>query len=198
MPRINVKTKILDAAERIVGTRGAGGLTLDAVAAEAGLSKGGLTYHFPSKEMLVTAVVQRLVDGFEARMAAARAGDVEPGAWTRGLLAACHPDAEERAATDQVCAALLASVAGDPQLLEPMRARQPDWKRALAADGIDPQVALIVRLALDGLWFNALLGIPLLDDEEQRALIDRLRAMTRSQTAAEPNATNERSATIGR
>ena len=68
----------------------------------------------------------------------------------------------------------------------------------VAADGIDPQVALIVRLALDGLWFNALLGIPLLDDEEQRALIDRLRAMTRSQTAAEPNATNERSATIGR
>lgn len=198
MSRINVKAKILDAAERIVSKRSASGLTLDAVATEAGLSKGGLTYHFPSKEALVTAIVQRLVDGFEARMAAARAGDGEPGAWTRGLLAACHPDAEERAATDQVCAALLASVAGDPQLLEPMRARQPDWKRALSADGIDPQVALIIRLALDGLWFNALLGIPLLDEAEQRALIERLRAMTRNRAAAEQNAGTMHPATMGR
>jgi hypothetical protein len=43
------KDRILDAAERVVLRDGVTHLTLDAVAAETGISKGGLLYHFPSK-----------------------------------------------------------------------------------------------------------------------------------------------------
>ena len=43
---------------------GISGLTLEAVAREAGVSKGGLLYHFPSKEALISGMIGRLVEGF--------------------------------------------------------------------------------------------------------------------------------------
>ena len=51
----DTKTRILSAAEAIVLERGVPALTLDAVAESAGLSKGGLIYHFESKEALIRA-----------------------------------------------------------------------------------------------------------------------------------------------
>ncbi len=40
---------ILDAASRVVLDKGASALTLESVAEQAGISKGGLLYHFPTK-----------------------------------------------------------------------------------------------------------------------------------------------------
>jgi AcrR family transcriptional regulator len=58
---------ILDAAEALLRRSGSRTLTIDAVAAEAGLSKGGVLHHYASKDALVTALaarkVQRLRDG---------------------------------------------------------------------------------------------------------------------------------------
>jgi AcrR family transcriptional regulator len=45
---VNTRQKILETAVRIVDTQGARHLTLEAVAAEAGMSKGGVLYHYPS------------------------------------------------------------------------------------------------------------------------------------------------------
>lgn len=51
---------LLDAAERVVLREGAGHLTMEAVAAEAGVSKGGVLYAFASKDALVDALVSRV------------------------------------------------------------------------------------------------------------------------------------------
>jgi AcrR family transcriptional regulator len=56
----STRDRLLDAFESLVVDAGTRGATLDAVAAEAGVSKGGLLYHFPSKEALVDAMVERL------------------------------------------------------------------------------------------------------------------------------------------
>ena len=58
----DARTRILDAAEAMVRTRGVSGLTLEAAAREAGVSKGGLLYHFASKEALLAAMLNRLAD----------------------------------------------------------------------------------------------------------------------------------------
>lgn len=59
--RSNVtKQKLLDAATEIIMDHGVHQLTLDEVAKTAGVSKGGLLYHYPSKEALLTAIVERL------------------------------------------------------------------------------------------------------------------------------------------
>lgn len=62
--------RILDAAGEVVMKHGAQALTLDMVAAEAGISKGGLTYTFPSKEALLSALLDRDVDRFRRRLEA--------------------------------------------------------------------------------------------------------------------------------
>ncbi|MBR2077249.1 MAG: TetR/AcrR family transcriptional regulator, partial [Exiguobacterium sp.] len=59
--RSNVtKQKLLDAATDIIMNHGVHQLTLDEVVKTAGVSKGGLLYHYPSKEALMTAMVERL------------------------------------------------------------------------------------------------------------------------------------------
>ena len=61
--------RLLDAAERLVSEVGAGHLTLEAVARAAGVSKGGLLYHFPSKEALLQAMIDRHLRDIGARIA---------------------------------------------------------------------------------------------------------------------------------
>ncbi|HWV20566.1 MAG TPA: TetR/AcrR family transcriptional regulator [Devosia sp.] len=57
---------LLDAAERVVLRDGAGQLTMDAVAAEAGVSKGGVLYAFPSKDALIDALFARVFAAMDA------------------------------------------------------------------------------------------------------------------------------------
>lgn len=56
----STRDRLLDAFELIIVGAGSRAATLDAVAAEAGVSKGGLLYHFHSKEALVDAMIERL------------------------------------------------------------------------------------------------------------------------------------------
>ncbi|WP_114948026.1 TetR/AcrR family transcriptional regulator [Microvirga calopogonii] len=76
--RKSSREKILDAAAELVSEIGSGRLTLEAVAERAGLSKGGLLYNFPTKDALLQAMIQRLVDEVSAEREALR-GRAEPG-----------------------------------------------------------------------------------------------------------------------
>jgi len=58
----SARDRILDSFVRIVCEDGERVATLDAVAARAGVSKGGLLYHFGSKAALVTGLCERLSD----------------------------------------------------------------------------------------------------------------------------------------
>ena len=133
---------------------GPGALTLEAVAAEAGLSKGGLLYHFPTKDDLLDAFLEDWVDRFERDI---QAGVSEEG-WAGAYVSACaldDPGAKGRA-TD---VAILATLAGDPRRLAILRRRYADWQEQLVSASPDPVEATILRLAGDGLWFAELLGL---------------------------------------
>lgn len=64
------RDRILDAAHNVVLYSGAHALTLDKVAAEARISKGGLTYTFATKEALLSAILDRDVTRFRNRLEA--------------------------------------------------------------------------------------------------------------------------------
>ena len=73
MPSDATRDALLDAAKRVMQRVGAGHLTLDAVAKEAGVSKGGLLYHYPSKGdllrgMLTARVATMMRHDLEAQM----------------------------------------------------------------------------------------------------------------------------------
>jgi AcrR family transcriptional regulator len=152
----------------VVRRDGPRALTLDTVAAEAGISKGGLLYHFATKDSLVDALVEDWLDRFEAQVVAGAA----EGSWARAYARACAgPRSAAERATD---VALLVAVAGDPRGLEAVRKRYAAWQRMLVADAADTVEATLVRLAADGLWFADLLGLAPPTGRLRRAVTARL------------------------
>jgi AcrR family transcriptional regulator len=152
------RDRLLDAAAEVLLTAGAENVTLAAVAERAGVSKGGLLYHFPNKQAIVSALVDRLVDQFDTAM---RTAGSASGAATRAYLdGTLEPSpGTAGAATDHLAAALLAATLTEPGALEPLRRTYRSWQRRLEDDGIDPAAATAVRLAVDGWWLARLLDL---------------------------------------
>jgi AcrR family transcriptional regulator len=160
---------LLDAAVAVIRRDGARALTLDAVAAEAGVSKGGLLYHFASKRALVDGLLERWLDDFEVRIGA------------DGFAAAYVRACDLSAVGPEVTASefgLLAALIEEPHVLEAVRTRYAGWMDRLLAEVDDPVDAWTARLAADGLWYSDLLGIATPQGEERRRLIERLVALT--------------------
>ncbi|HNP71667.1 MAG TPA: TetR/AcrR family transcriptional regulator [Kouleothrix sp.] len=157
MKHTSTRHAILQAARRVVRAGGAATLTLDAVAHEAGVSKGGLLYHFPSKDKLIAGMLEQMLASFDDDVrAAAEAPGQPPGAWARAYASiTCAPEWQSH----DLSADLLAAVSTNADLLEPVRARYAEWQRLLEYDGIDPAIATLVRLAADGLWFADMFGL---------------------------------------
>lgn len=178
---MNSQTKILNAAERVVIRDGVARLTLDAVAAEASLSKGGVLYHFPSKDALVRGMVDHLIAVCSEALNRSIAADPEPkGRFTRAILAVDFPAPEtEVEHHKRVASAMLAAILTNPALLEPVYAAYRDVGTRLLEDGIDPVRARIIQLAADGLWMTDMLGIPGPGEASRRQIIDALYQMTR-------------------
>ncbi|WP_041710271.1 TetR/AcrR family transcriptional regulator [Advenella kashmirensis] len=73
-PRSIDREKLLELAEKIVAQHGVAGLTMDALAKAANITKGGVQYCFGNKEGLIKAMIMRWSDHFDAEVAQA-AGD---------------------------------------------------------------------------------------------------------------------------
>jgi AcrR family transcriptional regulator len=178
----STRARLLDAAERHLLENGADSLTLEAVAAAAQASKGGLLYHFPTKDALVEALVQRAVDDVDAVLGTA-AESTEPGAFARAFLDEGMPTVPRRGLMvqpDRLTAALVGAATIDPGFLEPLRNAYLRWQARLEHDGIDPVTATLVRLAVDGWWMASVLDLPPVSRELYAGLRDRLEAMTRA------------------
>jgi AcrR family transcriptional regulator len=177
----NARERILDAAERLALREGVATLTLDRVAAEAAVSKGGLLYHFTSKEALIEGMVERQLRAFEQSLEVALAAEpVGPGRRTRALLRASFGSATRPAKRErQATVALLAAVVNRPSLLDPVRAAYTRWMEELNNDGLPDGQAVVALAALDGLYFWSLLGLARLPAARARAVRGVLESLTR-------------------
>ncbi|MEE2677347.1 MAG: TetR/AcrR family transcriptional regulator [Myxococcota bacterium] len=175
------RERILNAAEARLLAGGPTSLVLDAVAADAGVSKGGLLYHFASKEALVVGLCERMLTRFDADLEALLEGDKVPaGAWTRAYLASTvTEDGKPADNSARLMAGILATLGTDSAHLQAVRERFARWHARLEVDGIDETTATIVGLAADGLWLSALLGLPPLDADMARKVTRALSEMSR-------------------
>jgi AcrR family transcriptional regulator len=173
------RADILATAGRLVAARGIG-ISLNAVAEAAGVSKGGLMYHFPTKNDLLVALATQMLEDFRARvLAAAGAAPGGPGRLLRAYVdVTCddivRPDAVERTA-------LMGALFANPQCHALIEADARRWEDDLVADGLHPERARLIMLAADGLsmlsGFRA--GDAELDRiEEQRVLLHDLSRRT--------------------
>jgi AcrR family transcriptional regulator len=174
-PAGETRDRLLDAAARLL-MRDPSKLTLDAVAQEAGTSKGGLLYHFSSKAQLLDAVVDRWEASFQEQIDAA--ADDTPGGWVRAYADVSAQEYESEH-DREVDSGIIAVLTQHPDRLESVRSRYADWQSRIVADGIDPVDATIVRLATDGLWLTELMGLAPLRGELRERVLARLRELTR-------------------
>jgi AcrR family transcriptional regulator len=189
----DTKARIVTAAEDVVLTEGVARLTLEKAAARAGVSKGGVLYHFPTRSALVAAMVARLTDGFDAALR--RHHEAELAAWAEqpdglidrqrptGSYARAYvaesfalPEGADEERGERLGAAVLAAMASEPELLAPLQAAFARWQADLEADTGDPTRATIARLASDGLWLSELFGMaPLTPDLRLRVRDELIR-----------------------
>src|SRR3954451_17051195 len=85
MPRADTRNRLLNAAGTVVRRDGPRALTLHAVAAAAGVSKGGLLYHFGTKQELIEALVARWLAEFQDDI------DAADPQFVRGYVRASDP-----------------------------------------------------------------------------------------------------------
>ncbi|WP_226582625.1 TetR/AcrR family transcriptional regulator [Halobacillus litoralis] len=176
MPRESKRHKILEAAALIVKEQGSDALTLDATAKRAEVSKGGLLYHFSTKEALVEGLVQHMNDIYRSNVEELVGKDEEEkGKWSRSFINVMHDKSVEN---QTISAGMLAAQGINPELLQPLQNTYADWQAHIQQDGLDEVDATILRLAVDGLWLSEIFGLGTLSRELREKVLERLNEQT--------------------
>lgn len=173
-PRTIDRDAVLDAAQRVVARDGAAGLTLEAVAAEADISKASVLYDYGSKPALIKALIERRIVAEDRRI-----GEIEdrlgpvPDAAIRARLAS-----ELRDLTDEdrsVALSLCAMVAQDAELRTPIQDMMRRRIARVLETSKQPRGALLAFLAIEGLMALEWLGLHRWPAEERRKLLAEIR-----------------------
>ncbi|MBC8142331.1 MAG: TetR/AcrR family transcriptional regulator [Armatimonadetes bacterium] len=210
--RAETHEALLLSAKRVVARDGVIKLTLDAVAQEAGVSKGGILYHFPTKNALVVAMMESDIQGWKTSVADCRDAEIaaggmpEAGRTIRAYVSATEGVCEEGTGrarqssgddsmehwftkSSEVRAGMIAAIAGDHLLLDKFRDTFASWQTQFENDGIDTTTATLVRLAADGLFFVDMLGLAPPQGELRDKVMKQLRDLA---TPGEPAIAKEK------
>lgn len=174
--RSSSREKLLDAAAELIATHSVQELTLEGVAAAAGVTKGGLIYHFKTKDELLGALVERMSLELDQR---SRAKAAQRGDTTGALLMALvddtfdMPPGEKRLLTN-----LLAAATSYPHLLGPVQQLYNRLYGELTQAGPEAGLALVVAAALDGISLMELLNLHQFSPEQHDAMRQVLQRIT--------------------
>lgn len=159
------RERLLEIAEGIVRNDGAAGLTIDALAKAAGLSKGGVQYSFSSKDALVRALVERWTRQFDKLLGEIDA--VPPADLIRRYMKVMR---RSQAAMNAKMAGLMISYIQNPQNVLETREWYRSMFKRLGGGAPDAQTARVALLAIEGLFLLRITGID--EDGEWDAFLD--------------------------
>jgi AcrR family transcriptional regulator len=169
------RERILDALQDLLVEQGPGAVTLEAVAARARVSKGGLLHYFRSKEALLAGLVERAAVRLEADPAPRGAG--ARAAIEAYVAASSTLSAAELPLHRTLVATLRGSTGADDEIARSVAAVVGPVSARLHEEIGDPVLAETVRLVGDGLLLAELVGLPgpdpALRAEVTRSLLDR-------------------------
>lgn len=155
MPRPPLaRERVLDAFQQLVLEEGERSATLDATAKAAGVSKGGLLYHFGSKDELVAGLLDRLNTLTTAdleRMAADAEGPVVYYIRTSVM--------EDEALDRALIAASRLAQGGSVPAADALRHVRRRWEEMIRPHVRDETSLALVMLLSDGLYFNNSLDV---------------------------------------
>lgn len=176
----DTRDRLIEAAITVLRERGGHALTLDAVAKQAEVSKGGLLHHFATKEALILALVRHLYGLFERQVVGYYEADPEPvGRWLRAYIRASF---DPFPVPLQALTGLFSFVNEYTLLQETTQEDLNRWEARFATDGVPLAQAAIIRMACDSHWTEqAVRATSAIGSEAVR---DALLAMTRAGGAA--------------
>ena len=175
---IETREKLVQAAAQLVISKGITRVTLEQVAFEAGVSKGGLLHHFPTKQALLNGLIEQVGQVFKVRLEkfmGLEASD-QPGRLARAYIRASF---EYEADELQLTNAIAKVVSEFPELLLELQEEFVRLDQEMQADGLPAARAIVIRLACDGLWFSELIGVSSLQESLRSQMLEELLAMTR-------------------
>lgn len=170
----------LDAAERVAEKLGPGKVSLDSVAKEAGLTKGGVLYNFPSKVALIEGMLARLMQTTSnLYQQALDEAEGHPKAALQANLAVAHSLKE---VNPNIAMAILTGAAQKPDLLLPLKTVLTARYQRMAEEAQGAPQAELMWLAAEGMQLLELLGIHPFSAERKEALFDYLIEQARQTT----------------
>ena len=163
---------ILDAVERLINNRGTRKLTIEAVAVEAGMSKGGVLYNFRSKQELLRGVVLRFVTQvreatFILRDRLDREGQPCP------LLRASfsiYKNYREKEAVKSI----FALAVQEPDLMAEFQEMCSEFGKVIVDEVKDTVWGQMFELVVDGLYYRLAVGLESRSHAEIDEVIDRV------------------------
>ena len=172
----DLRTKIVETALAIVGQQSISRLTLEEVARSAGISKGGLLYHFPNKQSLVqamtsyvTELIAALCERHYARL------PVGPNRRLKAYVLANFEITEPGRST--IGPTLLSAAVNNPELIGPMQRACDKLVERIRTESTDRDLVLLVDVAVDGLWLHNCFKLTSLNASDRRRLKNRMLAM---------------------
>jgi len=156
---------------------GPGHISLDAVAQRAGVSKGGLLYHFPTKAKLLEALVEYHLHAFDEGMK--KRERLNEGAPNNVVNAYVDLFTREHKRKQPPPSGLMVALAENPNLLDPVRRFNRILLDRMKNNSVDPTMAMIVFLAIEGIRSMELFNTRALGEEEFDAVIARLKELVK-------------------
>jgi len=160
------RERILDAFQELIIESGERAATLGAVAERAGVSKGGLLYHFGSKEALIDGLMGRLKELVDADIALMRVDPTGP----IDYFIRTSVSMEGQFDRCIVAAARLAQGA-HPAARDGLRSAQAEWLNVITETVHDPAIARTIMLVGDGIYYNSSMGAGALTAQEMDDLV---------------------------
>ena len=172
------RAQILAAAAELFSRGGYQGVTVDAIARRAGISKGNLYWHFRSKREVFQLLLEDALEKFNPLLEEIAGSDASPREKLRTLTRALL----ETAAANREAMSLVLQIAAQPELRDMVSAeyvllmsRYIDSMTQLFADAGEENprdVAALYALVVDALVAMVVLGPGLYDEERIIALLE--------------------------
>jgi AcrR family transcriptional regulator len=148
--RPSKKNQLFEQAAKLVAQGGYSALTIEGLANAAGVTKGGVQYHFDSKDQLLTELLEFLLSGVDAALEG-----LDGHAWLESYVSLTLGEVTDG---DGAVAAIISALPpGDPRC-EPFERYAKKWREKTKQSGLDPALAQIIRLAADGQWLERSFG----------------------------------------
>jgi AcrR family transcriptional regulator len=174
------KEIVLQAAERIVQTMGAGNLTFDNLVKESGVTRGGITYHFPTKDALMQALMQRDLAQWEASEAQLRPKNMqnERAADLIAVLRAMTQSSEDKR---RFVGGMLTAATLEPELMQPIRDYHQERYGELKGTPRDIN-CLILEMAAAGIFWMDITRCHEFTPAIRKKLVARLETLAKDWT----------------